>query len=86
MTLKDYLDQDNGIDNAENNKSTKIVENKWNKICDFLIYPLARIVEITKIRFGSHVYIEIKCSSFTCSVKLCITTMWIVLFIIYSKL
>ena len=61
-------------------------ENKWSKISDFFVHPVARIIEITKIRFDSHVYIEIKFSSFTFSIKLCITTLWIILFIIYSKL
>ena len=61
-------------------------ENKWSKISDFFVHPVARIIEITKIRFDSHVYIEIKFSSCTFSIKLCITTLWIILFIIYSKL
>ena len=90
MTLKTYLnqttEQQTTKDNANCNQSEKNVESTWSKFTDLLTQPLSRVVEITKIRFDSHMYIEIKLSCFTCSIKLCITSLWIIFFIIYSKM
>ena len=58
----------------------------WENTCELLLYPLARFIEITKIRFDAHIYVEVKLPFLHCSVKFCITTVWIILFMIYSKM
>ena len=64
MTLKTYLsqttEQQTTKDNGSYDKHEKTVEGTWSKFCDSLTQPLSRVVEITKIRFDSHMYIEIK--------------------------
>ena len=59
---------------------------QYLRVVDFLVYPIERIIEITKIRFDSHIYIEVKLPFFTCSIKLCITTMWIMLLLIFCRI
>ena len=59
---------------------------QYLRVVDFLVYPIERIIEITKIRFDSHIYIEVKLPFFTCSIKLCITTMWIILLLLFCRI
>ena len=71
---------------CQNCKSNNENKNKWTKLCDLLIYPISKIVEITKVRFDGHIYIELKLPFLSCSIKFCLTTLWIILFMIYNKI
>ena len=84
LTSKD--DDQKQMYRCQNCKSNNESKNKWTKLCDLLIYPISKVVEITKVRFDGHIYIELKLPFLSCSVKLCLTTLWIILLMIYDKI
>ena len=47
MASKSFIEE---ISNkkAEGYKSKEMVDNRWSKMCDFIIYPIARMVESQK--------------------------------------
>ena len=76
-------------DHYKNNKNQEQWENTptfWEKLCDSMWYPTQKVIKDTKVRFDGHIYIEIKLPFFTGSIKLCLTSMWILFFILYMKL
>ena len=73
------------------NETTEIQEQQdgktmFKKVSDIILYPLRQIIEGTRIRMDAHLYIEIKLPFFYGSLKLCIITLWIILYMVYQKL
>ena len=67
-------------------KEQPLRENRFpmcKNVCEILFYPIERFLQITKIRMDAHIYIEVKLPFFSMSIKLCITTIWIILYMIH---
>jgi hypothetical protein len=58
----------------------------FKKLCDILLYPFQYILDVTRIRMDSHIYVELKVPFFHASIKLCIVTIWIILYMIHMRI
>jgi hypothetical protein len=65
---------------------SKCRKNMWEKFIETLFYPIERILQSTKIRVDAHIWIEIETKYGKCTIKLCVITIWIILYIIYNKI
>ena len=70
-------------------KDQTVRENRfpmYKNVCEMLFYPIERFLQITKMRMDAHIYIEVKFPFFSMSIKFCITTIWIILYMIHSSM
>ena len=60
-------------------------ENFFTKIVDIVLYPFKQFLNATRIRMDAHVYIEFNLPFVNGSVKFCILTVWIILYMIHNR-
>ena len=73
---RNYNNEENIQDNSKN---------VFTKVCDIILYPFKQVLQATRIRMDAHIYIEFQAPCVHISVKFCIITMWIILYMIHNR-
>ena len=71
--------------NVNNEKEENEKVTVFTKLVDIVLYPFKQVLQATRIRMDAHLYIEVQLPFVHLSIKFCILTIWIILYMIHNK-